>query len=62
MSRKDTRKAPLPSAWMIDKPSRHYNPSKAEQAQTMDMPGIKMATLRSAFFRPIKDQSKRGSK
>lgn len=50
----ETARVPLPEARSIDLPRRDYQPSKAEQEETIDMPGADVKTIRSAFFRPIR--------
>ena len=40
----------------IKMPSRDYQPKKAEKEVEFDMPGADVETVRSAFFRPIKDE------
>ncbi len=58
--KKPRKPARLPSERTIDMPSRSYNPSKEDRAQAFDMPKAKMATLRRAFFRPIKSENDEG--
>ena len=41
----------------VPMPARDYQPSKAELEREYDMPGADMATVRRAFFRPVKVRS-----
>ena len=48
-----TTRRKLPEARTITLPEQTYQPSKAEQEEEHDMPGVTMETARSAFFRPV---------
>ena len=43
-----------PATREIDMPPRDYQPTKAETEREYDMPGASLATVRRAFFRPIR--------
>ena len=43
-----------PAARGIDMPPRDYQPTKAETEREYDMPGASLATVRRAFFRPVR--------
>lgn len=51
--REEATHVELPEARSIELPPRDYQPTKAEQEESFDMPGADAKTMRAAFFRPI---------
>lgn len=50
------KRKPKTPARRIDMPKSDYQPTAKELKEEVDMPGADMATLRKAFFRPIKSK------
>lgn len=53
---KPTKRAPVPLPDPVDlpMPPKGYQPSKAEQEEEIDMPGMSDDQLRETFFRPFR--------
>ena len=51
---KKRKRVPIPDPVDLPMPPRGYQPSKAEQEEEIDMPGMSEKQLREAFFRPFR--------
>ena len=51
---KPSKRRELPATRETDMPPRDYQPTKAETEREYDMPGASLATVRRAFFRPVR--------
>ena len=49
-----TRRVPIPEPRDLPMPPDGYQPSKEEQEEEIDMPGMSEQQLRDTFFRPFR--------